>query len=76
MRVREHALSIAFGIIFVLALIGQSIAGLFEFNEKQESHGAPPVSWGEFVTSSDFVVQSRVLLDSSDRTFNLGEAHL
>ena len=56
MRIREHALSIAFGVIFALALIGQSIAGLFEFNEKQASHGAPPVTWGEFVTSSEFIV--------------------
>jgi len=56
MRIREHALSIAFGVIFALALIGQSFAGLFEFNERQTSHGAPPVSWGEFVTSSEFVV--------------------
>ncbi|MEV1131125.1 DUF6766 family protein [Agromyces sp. NPDC049794] len=56
MRVRDHGLSIAFGVIFALALIGQSIAGLFEFNEKQVSHDEPPVSWGEFVTSSEFVV--------------------
>jgi hypothetical protein len=31
MRIRQHGLSIAFGVIFLLALIGQSIAGLFEF---------------------------------------------
>lgn len=56
MRIREHALSIAFGAIFALAIVGQSIAGLFQFNEEQASHGAPPVSWGEFVTSSQFIV--------------------
>jgi uncharacterized protein DUF6766 len=56
MRIRQHGLSIAFGVIFLLALIGQSIAGLFEFNEKQMSHGASGVSWVQFVTSSDFVV--------------------
>lgn len=56
MRVREHGLSIAFGVMFALALIGQSFAGLFEFNEKQLSHGASPVTYGEFVTSSEFVV--------------------
>ena len=33
MRLRQHGLSIAFGIIFALALIGQSFAGLQVFNE-------------------------------------------
>lgn len=56
MRARQHGLSIAFGTIFVLALVGQSIAGLAVFNEEQVSHGLSPVSYGEFVTSSEFVV--------------------
>jgi hypothetical protein len=56
MRIRQHGLSIAFGVIFLLALIGQSIAGLFEYNEKQMAHGSSGVSWVQFVTSSDFVV--------------------
>lgn len=56
MRLRQHALSIAFGLIFALAIIGQSIAGLFEFNEKQVSHGSSPVGYLDFITSSDFVV--------------------
>ena len=56
MRLRQHGLSLAFGAIFLLALVGQSIAGLFEYNEKQMSHGASAVTWGQFVTSSDFVV--------------------
>jgi hypothetical protein len=56
MRIRQHALSIAFGVIFLAALIGQSVAGLFEYNEQQASHGAMPVDWLGFVTSSEFVV--------------------
>lgn len=56
MRIREHGLSIAFAVIFALALIGQSIAGLQVFNEEQVSHGLSPVTWGAFVTSSEFVV--------------------
>ena len=56
MRFRQHGLSIAFGAIFALALIGQSIAGLAVFNEEQQSHGLSPIGWGQFVTSSDFVV--------------------
>jgi hypothetical protein len=54
--IRQHGLSLAFGTIFVLALIGQSFAGLQVFNEEQLSHGLATVGWGEFVTSSDFVV--------------------
>lgn len=56
MRLRQHGLSIAFGVIFALALVGQSIAGLFEFNETQASHGLSPVGYLDFITSSDFVV--------------------
>lgn len=56
MRLRQHGLSIGFGVIFVLALLGQSFAGLQVFNEEQTSHGLAPVGWGAFVTSSDFVV--------------------
>jgi hypothetical protein len=53
---RPHLLSIFFGAIFLLALVGQSIAGLAVFNEDQLSHGLDPVSFSAFVTSSDFVV--------------------
>lgn len=56
MRARQHGLSIAFGTIFVLALIGQSIAGLLQFNQDQSLHGLPPVTYGEFITSSEFIV--------------------
>jgi hypothetical protein len=56
MRLRNHGLSIAFGVIFALALLGQSFAGLQVFNEEQLSHGLRAVTWADFVTSSDFVV--------------------
>lgn len=53
---RQHGLSIFFGVIFLLTLFGQSIAGLAEYNDNQVSHGLHAVSYGAFVTSSDFVV--------------------
>ena len=59
MRIRRHSLSIFFAVLFVLALIGQSIAGLVAFNEEQLAHGAAAVTWSHFVTSSDFVVDLR-----------------
>jgi hypothetical protein len=54
--IRHHGLSLFFGLIFLLALFGQSIAGLAEFNADQTSHGMNAVGYGEFVTSSAFVV--------------------
>jgi hypothetical protein len=54
--IRHHGLSLFFGLIFLLALFGQSLAGLAEFNADQTSHGMPAVAYGEFVTSSAFVV--------------------
>ncbi|MBL3686308.1 hypothetical protein D3248_04995 [Leucobacter zeae] len=56
MRLRDHALSIAFGAAFLLSLAGQSVAGLIAYNEDQSAHGAPTTDWIGFVASSDFVV--------------------
>lgn len=53
---RHHGLSLFFGLIFALALFGQSIAGLAEFNADQVAHGMNAVGYGEFVTSTAFVV--------------------
>lgn len=56
MRIRQHLLSIFFGGLFIVALALQSVAGLAVVNEENAQHGDPTVTWGEFVTSSDFVV--------------------
>ena len=56
MRIRQHALSLAFGVIFILALCGQAVAGFIATNQENELHNTAPVSFGDFVTSSDFVV--------------------
>ncbi len=53
---RNHGLTIGFGIAFLVALVGQSIAGFFVYNDEQTSHGEPPVAFGEFVSSSHFLV--------------------
>ncbi|GAA5211340.1 DUF6766 family protein [Microbacterium kyungheense] len=54
--IRDNGLSIAFGILFVLALAGQSVAGYLENNEQLQQHGQPVIAFGAFVTSSEFVV--------------------
>jgi hypothetical protein len=56
MRIRQHALSLFFAVIFVAALAGQAVTGWTLTNEEQASHGLPSVGFGEFLTSSEFVV--------------------
>jgi hypothetical protein len=51
---RENSLTIFFGTIFVLALLGQALTGHAEFNNQQLANGLPEISLGRYVTSSDF----------------------
>ncbi|WP_426187706.1 DUF6766 family protein [Microbacterium sp. TWP3-1-2b2] len=53
---RSSSLSLAFLVIFVVALVGQSIAGYIYNNEELSQHGQPPVTFTDFVTSSAFLV--------------------
>ena len=54
--VRDNGLSLAFGLVFLLALIGQAIAGHADFNNQQLSDGGQTVSFGAYLVSSDFGV--------------------
>ncbi|MBV0895991.1 DUF6766 family protein [Microbacterium sp. NC79] len=54
--IRDNALSICFFAIFLLTLLGQTIAGLADTNEQNSIHGEPAVTWWQFVSSSDFMV--------------------
>jgi len=51
---RDNGLSLFFGVLFLATLFGQSIAGRSAHNEEQLEHGDQAVSWGRYVTSSDF----------------------
>jgi len=53
---RDNGLSLFFLALFALALAGQSIAGFFRNNSELLDHGMPAIGFGEFVTSSDFLV--------------------
>jgi hypothetical protein len=53
-RLRNNGLSVVAFALFFAAVAGQSVAGLKVHNEEQASHGAPPLSWGAYVTGSDF----------------------
>ena len=54
--VRNHGLSIFFGVIFLLALGGQTLTGHADFNNQRRTQGREPVSYAHYVTSSDFAV--------------------
>lgn len=51
---RDNGLVLFFGVIFLLALVGEAIAGFSAFNDDQIAAGAAPVSWMTYITSSDF----------------------
>jgi hypothetical protein len=52
--VREQSLSLFFLAIFALSLVGQSFAGLHDFNAEQTAHGGETYSYWRFVVSSEF----------------------
>lgn len=54
--VRDSSLTLAFLVLFVVTIVGQSFAGFAENNEELSQHGQPTVSYIDFVTSSDFLV--------------------
>ena len=51
---RENGLSLFFGVILLLSLLGQSFAGLHQFNADAIEHHARTYSWARYVTSSEF----------------------
>jgi hypothetical protein len=53
---RDNGLTLAFGTLFLLALVGQSIAGLADVNNRLVAEGGEPISYLRFVSSSEFVV--------------------
>lgn len=55
-RLRDHGLSLFFGTIFLLALLGQAVSGLAAYNNGQLGTGGEPVTIWAYVTSSSFAV--------------------
>jgi hypothetical protein len=54
-RVRENGLSIALFSLFLVFLVGESIVGQLKYNEEQVTHGKPPVSYLQFISSGSFI---------------------
>lgn len=53
---RHNGLSLFFLTLFLLSLAGQSYAGWHQVNARMVAEHLDPVSWGGYVTSSDFAV--------------------
>ena len=50
----SNSLLLAMTLIFALSWLAQSLAGRNVFNDEQRSHGEAPLSWLEYVGTSDF----------------------
>jgi uncharacterized membrane protein YhaH (DUF805 family) len=55
-RLRDYGLSLFFAATFLLALAGQAVSGLADYNNRQLSTGGDAVSIGHYLTSSSFAV--------------------
>lgn len=53
---RDQGLTLFFGTLFVVTLVGQALTGLAYFNEEQRDAGLEPVTLGQYLTSSVFAV--------------------
>ncbi|HEV7806311.1 MAG TPA: DUF6766 family protein [Solirubrobacteraceae bacterium] len=69
--VRDNGLSLAFGAIFLVSLVGQAISGVDTFNHGQAVHNADPISFGHYVTSALFWADVMENWQSEDLQFTL-----
>jgi hypothetical protein len=51
---RDNGLSIVLAVLFLGLLVGQSLAGMAQYNEEQEAHGDPTVSYPEYLATPHF----------------------
>jgi hypothetical protein len=51
---KHNSLSIFFLVLFLAALFFQAVAGHADFNEDQDRHGSPHMSFGRYVLSSQY----------------------
>src|SRR3954470_1701452 len=51
---RDNALSLAFGALFLGTLIGQALVGHADFNASAVAHNGDPITLWRYVRSSDF----------------------
>jgi hypothetical protein len=51
---RSNGLSLVLALLFLATLVGHSVAGHRHYNEEQQAHGEPTVSYGAYLTSGQF----------------------
>ncbi|GHB56409.1 hypothetical protein GCM10010347_28110 [Streptomyces cirratus] len=54
--IRENSLTLAFGLAFLLALVGQALAGWADFDNQLATDGLQQVGFLAYLASSDFAV--------------------
>ncbi|MFJ6723032.1 MULTISPECIES: DUF6766 family protein [unclassified Streptomyces] len=54
--IRENSLTLAFGLAFLLALLGQALAGWADFNDQLAVDGLQRIGFPAYLASSDFGV--------------------
>ena len=52
--IRDNSLSLFFAVLLIGSLIGQSFAGLHQFNADAVTHHESTYTWFRYVTSSEF----------------------
>ena len=55
-RLRDNSLGLVFGLLFVLVLAGQAIAGHADYNQQQVTEGLERISLVRYLTSASFGV--------------------
>lgn len=53
---RDNSLTIVFGLLLLIALAGQAVAGLASYNEDARTAGLAEIGMGRYLTSSSFAV--------------------
>ncbi len=51
---RNNGLSLALGLLFVVCVVGHSVAGWLAHNEEETLHGSPEITYAEYLESGDF----------------------
>jgi hypothetical protein len=51
---KHNGLGLTMGALFLVSIVGQSLAGVREYNEDQRSHDQPTVSWAAYVRTANF----------------------
>lgn len=52
---RQNGLSIVLTVLFLLFLVGQAVAGMYEYNDEQQQHGQPSVDFVSYLGTPHFM---------------------